>query len=150
MIHGKAVTKEVNNFGKIALGDKPKLFVFLEPWTESAGTHTNHVSASHDSIEFSLAPGQSLPARLRIERNGHEDLVTFFVENLPHGVIVGNIGLNGVLIPKGENERQIFLTAASWVPETDRPCYAIEQQAGKQTSSPVLLHVRKRERHKAE
>jgi len=65
------------------------------------------------------------------------------VENLPHGVIVDNIGLNGVLIPKEQNERQIFLNAAKWVPETDRLCYAIENQAGRQTSLPVLLHVRK-------
>ena len=58
-------------------------------------------------------------------------------------MIVDNIGLNGVLIPKGENERQIFLTAAKWVPETDRLCYAVENQVGRQTSSAVLLHVRK-------
>ena len=69
--------------------------------------------------------------------------MTFTVENLPHGVIVDNIGLNGVLIPKGQNEREIFLTAAKWVPETDRLCYAVENQAGRQTSLPVMLHVRK-------
>jgi hypothetical protein len=76
---------------------------------------------------------------LRIKRNGHDDLVTFTVENLPHGVIVDNIGLNGVLIPKGENERDIFLSSQRWVPETDRWCYAIAGQAGKQTSVPVML-----------
>ena len=54
-----------------------------------------------------------------------------------------SIGLNGVLIPKDQNEREIFITAAKWVPETDRLCYAIENQAGKQTSRPVLLKVRK-------
>jgi hypothetical protein len=74
---------------------------------------------------------------------GHDDLITFTVENLPHGVIVDNIGLNGVLIPKGQNERQIFLTAAKWVPETHRLCYAVESQAGRQTSLPVWLHVRR-------
>ena len=45
-------------------------------------------------------------------------------------MIVDNIGLSGVLMPKGENERQIFLTADSWVPETTRLCFAVEQQAG--------------------
>jgi hypothetical protein len=48
-----------------------------------------------------------------------------------------------VLIPTGENDRQIFLTSEKWVPETDRWCYAIENQAGRQTSLPLLLHVRK-------
>jgi hypothetical protein len=92
---------------------------------------------------LTIAPGQRVPALLKIERNGHDDLVTFFVENLPHGVIVDDIGLNGVLIPKGETERRIFLTCARWVPEQDRWCYAIEQQAGKQTSAPLLLRVRR-------
>ena len=101
---------------------------------------------SHDAnkpFEMTIAPGKTVPAMLRIQRNGHDDLVTFTVENLPHGVIVDNIGLNGVLIPKGENEREIFLSAAKWVPEQDRLCYAVENQAGRQTSLPVLLHVRK-------
>jgi hypothetical protein len=142
MVNGKAITKEVNNFGKIKLGEKPKVFVFLEPYRESASTNTDS-GAGAKPLELTIAPGQTIPAVLRIKRNGHEDLVTFFVENLPHGVIVDNIGLNGVLIPKGESKRQIFLNAARWVPEADRLCYAIEQQAGKQTSLPVMLHVRK-------
>lgn len=139
MINGKPVTKDVNNFGTIKLGDKPKVFVFLEPYEEG---QTNPVSAS-EPLQLTIAPGQSIPAWLKIQRNGHEDLVTFQVDNLPHGIIVDNIGLSGVLIPKEQNERQIFLTAAKWVPETDRLCYAIENQAGKQTSRPVLLKVRK-------
>ena len=56
--------------------------------------------------------------------------------------IVDNIGLNGVLIPKEQSERQIFLTAAKWVQETDRLCYAISNEAGRQTSLPVLIKVR--------
>ena len=96
-----------------------------------------------DDVELTIAPGQTIPARLKIRRNGHEDLVTFFAENIPHGVIVADIGLNGVLIPKGENEREIFFNAAPWVPDQDRWFYMIEQQAGRQTSRPVLLKVRK-------
>ena len=42
------------------------------------------------------------------------------------------------------NGSEIFLTAAKWVPETDRPCYAIANEAGKQTSLPLMLHVRKK------
>ncbi|MEO5803913.1 MAG: hypothetical protein ABIR24_10310, partial [Verrucomicrobiota bacterium] len=84
-----------------------------------------------------------VPAWLKIKREGHDDLVTFSVENLPHGVIVDNIGLSGVLIPKGENERQIFLKAAKWVPETDRLAYCQAKQAGNPTSLPILIHVRK-------
>ena len=142
MVHGKTETRDVNNFSTIKLGDKPKLFVVLEAFSESISTNDSTVAESK-GLEITIAPGQTIPALLRVKRNGHEDLVTFTVENLPHGVIVDNIGLNGVLIPKGDNERQIFLTAAKWVPETDRRCYAIENQAGKQTSAPVMLRVRK-------
>lgn len=141
-IKGKVVTKEVNNFGMIKLAEKPKLFVSLEPPSPQHGS--NAVSTTNSQpLELTIAPGQTIPAWLKVKRNGHEDLVTFTVEDLPHGVIVDNIGLNGVLIPKGQNEREIFLTAAKWVPETDRLCFAIENQAGRQTSVPVMLHVRK-------
>jgi len=141
-IAGTNVTKEINNFGKIALAEKPKLFVYFEP-DPTAQPAQRVVNDPNKPLETTIVPGKTVPAMLRIQRNGHDDLVTFTVENLPHGVIVDNIGLNGVLIPKGENEREIFLSAAKWVPEQDRLCYAVENQAGRQTSLPVLLHVRK-------
>jgi hypothetical protein len=143
MVNGKAVTKEVNSLGTIKLGGKPKLYVALEPYSESATNHFDPAMAPAQPLELTIAPGQTIPAWLKIKRNGHEDLVTFFAENLPHGVIVADIGLNGVLIPKGESERQIFFSADKWVADQDRLFYMIEQQAGKQTSLPVLLKVRR-------
>jgi hypothetical protein len=143
MVNGRAVTKDVKNFGTIKLGEKPKLYVSLEPYNESATNHFEPAMVSSQPVELVIAPGQMIPAWLKIKRNGHDDLVTFFAENLPHGVIVADIGLNGVLIPKGESERKIFFTADKWVPEQDRLFYMIEQQAGKQTSLPVLLKVRR-------
>jgi hypothetical protein len=142
IIKGRSSLKEVNNLGKIQLGEKPKLFVSLEPYNEKA---TNFVerSISDQPLEITVVPGQSIPAWLKVKRNGHDDEITFSVEGLPHGVIVDNIGLNGVLIPKGEDARQIFLTTAKWVPDTDRFCFAKAAQAENQTSLPVLLHVRK-------
>ncbi len=139
LVNGQMVTKDVNNLGRIKLLEKPKLFVALEPEPGS----TSAAPATGQPLEITIAPGQMIPARLKVRRNGHDDLITFNVDNLPHGVIVDNIGLNGVLIPKGGNERQIFLSAARWVPETDRLCYAVENQVGRQTSLPVLIKVRK-------
>jgi len=153
-IAGKAVTKDVTPLGKIKIGEKPRLWVSLEEASsprpslpsdggEGALRAGEEVRATNSTapLVLTLAPGQRIPAWLKIKRNGHDDLVTFFVENLPHGVIVDDIGLNGVLIPKGESEREIFLTCARWVPEQERWCYAIEQQAGKQTSRPVLVRI---------
>src|SRR5262249_15863712 len=112
-VDGKLAAKKINDLGRIKLGDKPRLWVYLEPTATPTSTNTPaHVSEK--PLELPIAPGQSVPAWIKVRRNGHEELITFTVENLPFGVIVDNIGLNGVLIPKGENERQIFLTSAKW------------------------------------
>ena len=124
VIDGQPATRPVNHFGDLKLGAKPKLIVRLEP------------------AELTLAPGSSVTALIKVERNGHDELVTFSVDNLPHGVIVDNIGLSGVMMPKGQNERQIFLNAAPWVPETERTCFAVENQVGNQASMPLRLKVR--------
>jgi hypothetical protein len=141
-VKGDKVTRDVNNLGTIKLGAKPKLYVSLEPYRVDATNHFDPAASADGPIELRIAPGDTIPAWLKIKRNGHTDLVTFFAENLPHGVIVADIGLNGVLIPKGESERRIFFNAAKWVSKQDRWFYMIEQQAGKQTSRPVLLKVR--------
>jgi hypothetical protein len=44
---------------------------------------------------------------------------------------------------EGENERELFLTASRWVADMDRPFYAVETAAGRQTSMPVMLKVRR-------
>ena len=108
---------------KLGLKEKPKLIVHLDP------------------PELSIAPGTTITAQLKVERNGFDDRITFDVDNLPHGVIVDNIGLNGVLIPEGQSERQIFLTAARWVPETNCRIHAVANAAGTQASRPIVLHV---------
>lgn len=142
LVDGGRVVKEVNSLGVIQVGEAPKLMVAFEPFTSL--TETNIVEPPDGQpFQITIAPGQTAPAWLKIRRNGHKELVTFQVENLPHGVIVDNIGLSGVLIPKDQNERQIFLSCARWVGEQDRLCYAIEQNAGRQTSRPLLLKVRK-------
>jgi hypothetical protein len=96
-----------------------------------------------EPAELTIAPGTTVTATLKVERNGFNDRVQFDVDNLPHGVIVDNIGLNGVLIPEGQTERQIFLTCAGWVPDTDRKFYALANNAVGQASLPVTLHVRR-------
>ncbi|MDB6026813.1 MAG: translocation protein TolB [Verrucomicrobiales bacterium] len=141
-VNGKKVVKEVNRFGQIKVGEKPKLMVSMEPYQKEATNWVEH-AISDKPTEITIAPGQIVPVWLKLKRNGHEELVSFTVEDLPHGVIVDNIGLSGVLIPKGENERQIFLKAAKWVPDTDRIVYCQAKQAGTPTSLPVLVHVRR-------
>ncbi|MFZ4766991.1 MAG: hypothetical protein ACOYMN_18720, partial [Roseimicrobium sp.] len=108
-------------------------------------------SAPPQPYEITLSPGTTVPTWLRVERRGDDALISMDVENLPHGVIVDNIGLNGVQIRAGEHEREIFLSCAKWVPEQDRLCHVVVGSArndavrddAAQTGFPVLLKVRK-------
>jgi hypothetical protein len=144
MVAGKKVSRALPSFGLLKVGPKPKLRVGFDLASSTKGGSDPLSTMGDKPLEVTIHPGGTIPAWLHVQRNGHDDLVTFTVDNLPHGIIVDNIGLNGVLIPKGESEREIFLTAAKWVAETDRLCFAIENQAGRQTSKPVMLHVRKK------
>lgn len=147
-IHNQVVVKEVGNLGEIKLADKAKFLVTLSPDRASsvsgnrppAGTAT----ATDDIPEIVIAPGTTVTAMLRIERfNNFQNEQRFDIDNLPHGVIVDNIGLSGIMIRQGESERQVFLTASSWVPETTRLIYGVSQQEGNQASRPVRLRVKR-------
>ena len=143
-VGGKPVTKPaVNTLGMIALGGKPPLGVALTPVLKSGTPATRPAHQGQAMTELTIAPGQRIAAMLWIERHNHKGTVSFDLENLPHGVIVSDIGLNGVLITEKENDRQIFIEAESWVAETDRICYARAREAGNPTTFPVLLKVRK-------
>jgi hypothetical protein len=81
-----------------------------------------------------------------VERNGFDGEIKLGGEsagrNLPHGVFVDNIGLNGLTLLQGESERRFFITAAKIVAETKRPFHLKAEVEGNQTSWPVLLNVR--------
>jgi hypothetical protein len=124
-----------------AEADAP-LYVHMDR-TAADGKADVAASQSEAPVEITIAPGQTTTAWLRAERKNFGGSISFDVQNLPHGVIVMDIGLNGVLIPEGQSERQVFLQCAPWVAEQDRLCYARAREAGNPTSKPVMLHVRK-------
>ena len=123
-VDGTSRVKEFASLPAVRVTPAGKLRVRLEP------------------AELTIEPGRTITAMLRIERDGFEGLVNFDVNNLPHGVIVDNIGLNGVLIPEGASERQIFLTARGWVPESTRSIHAVATNGGGESSPSITLHVR--------
>ena len=66
------------------------------------------------------------------------------VTNLPQGVKVLDIGLNGVLVTEKQVERSVFLQAEPWVRPMVRPFYAVgkAESAGTEDSSlPIELVV---------
>ena len=145
MIKGGKIAKAPVSLGELKLAEAPKLLVQVLPDDHASPTAAARDS-SHQIPELVIAAGETISAIVKVERRGFDGEITFGNEysgrNLPHGVYVDNIGLNGLTLLQGESERQFFITAAKWVPETTRPFHLRAEVEGKQTSWPVILHVR--------
>jgi WD40 repeat protein len=127
------------DLGTPKVSGKPMIEVVLAASHEASAK----ASTSPQAQEIVVKPGQMASALLRIDRGNFKERVSFDVENLPHGVIVADIGLNGVLIPEGQSERQIFISCAPWVADQTRVCHARAREAGNPTSAPIMLRVQK-------
>jgi hypothetical protein len=147
----KGMKRDVNNLGTVTLGKEPQLYLALEP--AAPGDTLEKVSPATPlqpqdpakPFEITIAPGEIIPAWIKIKRNGAKGDLRFDVDNLPHGVIVDNLGLNGITLLAAQSEGEIALKAEPWVAEQDRLCFAICRDAGKQSSLPLMLKVRKRD-----
>ena len=134
MLFGQSVVREAGSIGTLKAAAAPKVRAFLEPLAQ--------VPPGPDGVAaIAIVPGQRAPVKLRIDRGGFTDRVSFEIENLPHGVIVDDIGLNGVLLPEGQTERVLFLSCEPWVPATERRFHAIAKVDGDQASRPLWLRV---------
>jgi len=139
-INGKNISHAVSNLNGLKLIAKPKLQVKVIPASGNV--------IPGKTLELTIAPGETISARVRIERNGFKGRVSFgghdSGRNLPHGVYVDNIGLSGLLIVEGQSEREFFITADKWVPEMTRRFHLRTTLEKGIVSQPVLLHVRKK------
>ncbi len=132
-IHDRTIERKLGDLGTVTLQPKPKVLLSLE--TDPAST------GSSESGELVIRPGTTITAWLKIERNGANGPLRFDVNNLPHGVIVDNLGLNGITLLPGQTQRRLFLTASDWVPESSRLIHAICRSEGKPCSLPIRLTV---------
>jgi WD40 repeat protein len=98
--------------------------------------------------ELTIHPGETTTARIVLERNGVEGPISFGNEDsgrgLPHGAYVDNIGLNGLLIPAEQNEREFFITAAPKLAPGRYP-FHLRSTNGNPTSRPIWLNVIQRD-----
>jgi hypothetical protein len=63
-----------------------------------------------------MAAGREVTLTVTVERhNGFAGRVPISVLNLPHGVRVNDVGLNGVMITEAETSRTMHLIAEPWV-----------------------------------
>jgi hypothetical protein len=143
-IGDRDVTHEVNNLGKIRLASAPKLRVTIGP---AEGGPRPLSASGQEPLEFAIEPGQTITLTVKIERKGYSGQAPFGKEgagrNLPFGVIVDNLGLNGLLVLENQQVRVFFVTADASTPEQVRPFHLTTTAEGGQSSRPVMLHVKK-------
>jgi hypothetical protein len=141
---GQERTKDVNSLGTIKLADKPKVVAHLELVGQVSGLPglDGERAGETPTPQVTIAPGGTVTLKLRVERNGFDDRIGFEVPNLPHGIIVDDIGLSGVLVREKETERAIVLRAEPWVAEQERPFFATAQVEGNQCTKPLVIQVK--------
>ncbi len=143
-IGGKKRIKKLNDLAMQKPLPKPKILVEVLP---GEGNLPEDLSFEKP-LELTISPGETISARVRIVRNGFNGQVSLgnhdAGRNLPHGVYVDNIGLNGLLIVQGQDEREFFITCDDWVKDTSRLFHLKTKEEKGIASRPVLLHVRKK------
>lgn len=124
---------------QIELTDKPELQLKLIEVAEGSQGSTKELE------ELTIRLGQTVSAQVIIDRQDQKGPISFGKEdsgrNLPHGIIVDNIGLNGLLIPEGMNEREFFITASKWLEPQRRQIHLRTEAKGNSTSRPIWLNV---------
>ncbi len=104
------------------------------------------VVVTTDTRQLSLEPGQQVTVTLHIERqNGYKGRVPCYVKNLPRGVQVVNIGLNGVLVTETQTSRTFTLRAEDWAKPIEQPIYVVAEvesdSSTNHASPPLVLKV---------
>jgi hypothetical protein len=96
-----------------------------------------------------INPGQTLKVKVNVERAaGFTGRVPVDIRNLPPGVFIPDIGLNGVLVNEKETSREFTLVAEDWAAPIEQPLYAVARietrspTASAYASLPAALTVR--------
>jgi hypothetical protein len=140
-IGGRLVTVPLGGLGNIQLDKAPKVTLEILPGPDRSVVREE----AGKPLELVLQPGQTISARVRARRNDFKARIEMGNEdsgrNLPHGVYVDNIGLNGLLIVEDQTEREFFLTAAKKAPKGTRMFHLRTSADGGQCSLPVVVRV---------
>jgi hypothetical protein len=141
VVRGQPVVHELGSLGEIKLGAAPKVTLEILPGDDPAVVR----ATPGQPLELLIRPGQSITARVRATRNDFKGRIEMGNEdsgrNLPHGLYVDNIGLNGLLIVEGQNEREFFITAAP-IAKPGRRLFHLRATADDgQASAPVWINV---------
>jgi hypothetical protein len=140
-IQGREVRHELGDLGNVQLDAAPKLTVEILPGPDRSVVRQE----AGRPMELLIRPGQTITARVRADRRDFKSRIELGGEdsgrNLPHGVYVDNIGLNGLLIVEDQTEREFFITAARKARPGTRLFHLRANGDGGQCSQPVLLRI---------
>lgn len=143
LIGEQQVSHPVAGFQEIKVVEQPKLQLAIVPAVGGAVP----VGVGADGLlEFAIQPGETIMLQVQAERMDFKGEISLgnaeAGRNLPHGVYVDNIGLNGLLMLEDQSQREFFITAAKWVPEQSRLFHLTTGAGGGATTQPVRLIVR--------
>ncbi|MGE3309289.1 MAG: c-type cytochrome domain-containing protein [Limisphaerales bacterium] len=140
-VSGRSIRHELGDLGDIQLGAPPKVTVEILPSSDRSAVR----EVPGQPLEFSLRPGETITARVKAVRHDFTGRIELGNEdsgrNLPHGVYVDNIGLNGLLIVEGQTEREFFITASRIASPGVRMFHLRARADDGQASRPVRLRV---------
>ena len=145
--HGNPVyepTQDLGDLGQITIRDAPKITCAIVP---PGTSHTQQdLSSVTTPVTFTIHPGETIRAKVMVTRHDFDGRVPFGTNtdvgrNLPYGVYVDNLGLNGLLIVEGQNEREFFLTASPAARPGKRFFHLKTTADGSQCSRPAMIEV---------
>jgi hypothetical protein len=140
-IGGREVEQKVGTLGDIKIGEPPKLTAAIVPAPSSS-----IVAREGEPLLFTIRPGETIKAKVQVERRDFKDRVDFGSNdvanrNLPHGLIIDDLGLNGLLIVEGESEREFSIRAAPKARPGRRLFHLLAAPDGGQASPPAMIEV---------
>jgi len=99
-----------------------------------------------DNATVKIKRGETISLMVKADRkDGFTNEISLGKEqagrNMPHGVYVDNIGLNGLLVREGESERQFFVTADPAAELGKRDFFLTGGIDGNITTRPIQLEV---------
>ena len=138
MIGDRVVERHAGVAGDLTIGERPSATLRIE-----ADPGAN---AMDDQQRFVIRRGQTISLVVKADRaEGFIAQIPLGNEqagrNMPHGVYVDNIGLNGLLVRENESERRFFVTATEVAELGERAFFLTGAIDDNVTTSPVQLLV---------
>ncbi len=142
-INGRNVERAAGFIGELAIKQRPQATIEILP---DPANESQSANPAGDQWVIQIKRGETISLLVKADReDGFKAEIPLGKEtagrDLPHGVYVDNIGLNGLLVRESESERKFFLTADPIAELGRRQFFLRGEIEGNITSKPVMLEV---------